>query len=218
MIELSSGEGVFDEDEEESGMTTYITVNTATLQTDMRVLHTHQSVDDMRPHGEYRQRTECVAGIPGASVDIPEAQAAGEVELYSTVFHKCDDLTIHAGDTQDSEEWQHQQRLQKLANYVQQLTHLQGDYQLQHDAGLKRGSAGVVCFAVDTRSRTRVAIKFFLESRQYIEELANYHACAGPNIVRVLRGFGPACEELQAAASASVAPDADPAREGDTSV
>ncbi|KAK3244799.1 calcium-dependent protein kinase [Cymbomonas tetramitiformis] len=194
MVQLQNGGSIFEDDEEEIAVTTYITVNTSTLQTDMRVVRVQQNVDSRRQHAQSDDAPGAVAQL-GARVELVVGpKVAGEEDL-SRDLRACDAQTVIAGDRQAADEWEDQRRLQSLVTYLHQRTHLQGDYQLQHDAGLKRGSSGVVCFAVDTRTRTRVAIKVFLEAQQYREELANYQACAGPNIVKVLRSFDPTSQE-----------------------
>ncbi|KAK3287291.1 hypothetical protein CYMTET_5185 [Cymbomonas tetramitiformis] len=133
MRQLQNGGSIFNDDEEEIAVTTYITVNTSTLQTDMRVLRVQQNVDSRRQHAQSDDEPGAVAQL-GARVELVVGpKVAGEEDL-SRDLRACDAQTVIAGD-----------RL------------------------------GVVCFAVDTHTRTRVAIKVFLEAQQYREELANYH-------------------------------------------
>eukprot|EP00854_Cymbomonas_tetramitiformis_P009451 gene9451-11195_t len=97
MRQLQNGGSIFNDDEEEIAVTTYITVNTSTLQTDMRVLRVQQNVDSRRQHAQSDDEPGAVAQL-GARVELVVGpKVAGEEDL-SRDLRACDAQTVIAGD------------------------------------------------------------------------------------------------------------------------
>ncbi|KAK3268131.1 hypothetical protein CYMTET_23350, partial [Cymbomonas tetramitiformis] len=86
-------------------------------------------------------------------------------------------------------------RTERLAGMLKLLQGIRepvkGRYEVERKAGQRQGASRVVCFAVDVMNGTGVAIKLFLDAKDFHTELANCRHCMSPFVVKVLDAHSP---------------------------
>eukprot|EP00854_Cymbomonas_tetramitiformis_P015589 gene15589-18482_t len=75
-------------------------------------------------------------------------------------------------------------RVSEIENLLEKLTTFKNRYEIDKTRPICKGASGVVCFGMDSISKSMVALKFFAHKEEFKAELKNCSACHSVYVVK----------------------------------